>query len=62
MGEKKVDRFLSVQEAAEFLCMNPSTFKSKVYQGLIKGYKVGRAPIFDAEDLRRFVKQHPVKR
>lgn len=62
MGEKKIERFLTLDEAAEFLGkMSPSTLRQKVARGMIRAYKPGKHVVFDPADLRDFVRRRPVR-
>jgi len=61
MGETKIERFLTLEEAAEFLGkMSVSTLRQKASAGLIKAYKPGKHVVFDVKDLREFVRRRPL--
>jgi len=63
MAEKNIERFLSLEEAAEFLGgMNPRSLAEKARAGTIRAYKPGKHLIFDPKDLREFVKRRPARR
>lgn len=55
MGEKKLERFLTVEEVSELLQMPKSTVYQKVSEGLIRTYKPGKKILFDPADVRAFV-------
>lgn len=57
MGEKKLERFLTVEEVSDLLRMPKSTIYQKVSEGLIKTYKPGKKILFDPEDVRNFMKR-----
>lgn len=63
MGEKKLDGFISIEEASAFLGGMPlQTIRWKVAQREIPAYKVGRGMVFDPKELREYVKRHPVRK
>ncbi len=62
MGEKQLDRFLTLEEAMHFLGgMAKSTLEEKVRHGIIPAYKPGRHLVFDPKELREFVKRRKVR-
>jgi excisionase family DNA binding protein len=61
MGEKNLERYLSLDEASAFLGgMSTSTISEKVRNGVLPAYKPGKHLLFDVRDLREFVKRHRV--
>lgn len=57
MGEKQLERYLSIEEVSALLQMPKSTVYQKVAEGQIKTYKPGKKILFDPEDVRAFVKK-----
>lgn len=59
MGEKKLDGFIDIIAASEFLGGMPTeTITQKVGKGEIPAYKPGKRLLFDPEELRKYVKRH----
>ena len=57
MGEKKLERFLTIEEVSDILQMPKSTVYQKVSEGQIRTYKPGKKILFDPEDVRTYVKK-----
>ena len=61
MGEKKLDDYLTIEEAAEMIKMPVGTLREKQRQGLVKAYKPGKRLLFKVQDLHLFIKRYPAK-
>jgi excisionase family DNA binding protein len=54
-------QLISVNDAAQFLAVSPSTLYGWVWQRRIPFVKVGRAVRFDMADLERFVAENRIQ-
>jgi hypothetical protein len=56
---QKFDRFLSLDEAVEFLggSIARKTLEDKARAGVVASYKPGKSRIFDPNDLREFAQR-----
>lgn len=55
MGEKKIERYLTIDEVAELLHLSRSAIYQRMAEGYLKAYKPGKKLLFDPEDVRAFV-------
>lgn len=61
MGEKKLDDYLIIEEAAAMVRMPVKTLRQKVEDGELKAYKPGKRLLFKVQDLHTFIKRFPAK-
>lgn len=57
---KSEERYMTVEEASEFLRMPVDTVRRKAAEGTLNAYKPGKRLLFDPADLRAFVKRFRV--
>jgi excisionase family DNA binding protein len=57
MGEKKLDQYLTIAEAAQLLKMGTSTLRQKIKLGLLPTYKPALKILIKVTDLDAYVKR-----
>jgi hypothetical protein len=62
MGEKNLNEFLSLKEAADFCRMSPRALADRAREGLIPSYRPSKALIFSTKDLAEYIRRHKVKK
>ena len=60
VGDVMLEKLLGVKEAADMLCVHPSTVRKWTRQGLLKSYRVGPRGDrrFDPEDVKGFLNRN----
>ena len=61
MGERKLDDYVTIEEASEIVRMPVKTLREKQKQGLVRAYKPGKRLLFKVQDLHLFIKRYPAK-
>src|SRR5690606_27029231 len=51
----RIVKTLSLDEAADFLRIHPSTLRARAAAGIVRGYKPGRAWVFKEDDLLEYL-------
>lgn len=59
MGEKKLDDYVTIEQASEMLHMPVMTIRQKVKEGHLKAYKPGKRLLFKVSEIHLFVKRFP---
>ena len=59
MGERKLDDYITIEEAAVMLHMSERTLYQRHKEGAVKAYKPGKRLLFKVADLHLFIMRFP---